>query len=123
LTAPPVLFLGAQQTLLNYFAGDIAEVRIFDAALPAIARQGIESALRTEYLGALPPTLSVIAANKDSVTFSWPAVSGFNLYSTTNLTSPVAWSPVTNVPAISNGTNSVNLNADGPASFFKLVGQ
>ncbi len=33
LTAPSSLVLGAQQTLNNYLSGDIAEVKIYNAAL------------------------------------------------------------------------------------------
>ena len=123
LTAPAVLVLGAQPTLVNYFSGDIAEVRLFDVALPPTARQGLETALRAQYVGITSPTLNAAEINRNRITLSWPSIAGLSLYSATNLSPPVAWSPVTNVPATSSGTNSVNLNATSPACFFKLMSQ
>ncbi len=49
LTAPVRLALGAQQTLLNYLTGDIAEVRIYSGALSDGDRIAEEKALSCKY--------------------------------------------------------------------------
>ncbi|HEV2694807.1 MAG TPA: lamin tail domain-containing protein [Verrucomicrobiae bacterium] len=54
LTSPGRLVLGAQQTALNYFTGDIAEVQIFNTALSGTDRQGVETVLYQKY-GIPPP--------------------------------------------------------------------
>jgi hypothetical protein len=123
LTAPPGLDLGAVPSGGGFLSGDIAEVRVYNSALPSFARQSLETALRVKYLGLAPPTLSVAAANSNGITCTWPAIPGFNLYSATNLTPPVAWSLVTNSTAIANGTNTLNLSVNGAACYFELIDQ
>lgn len=49
LTAPRRLVLGGQQTDQNFFTGDIAEVQVYDSALPDAARQSVENALKAKY--------------------------------------------------------------------------
>ena len=59
LTAPTRLVLGAQQTLINYLTGDIAEVKIFNAPL-SDATASEESALKCKYGiagGGAPPAV------------------------------------------------------------------
>jgi hypothetical protein len=123
LTAPSALVLGAQQTLTYFLSGDIAEVQIYSSALPTSARQSLETALRVKYLGLALPALGVAAANRNGITFVWPAIPGFNLYSATNLTPLIAWSLVTNSPASANGTNTLTLSPAAAASFFELIDQ
>jgi hypothetical protein len=67
--------------------------------------------------------LGVAAANRNGITFVWPAIPGFNLYSATNLTPLIAWSLVTNSPASANGTNTLTLSPAAAASFFELIDQ
>jgi hypothetical protein len=74
-------------------------------------------------MGLAPPALGVAAANKNGIIFTWAAIAGFNLYSATNLSPPIAWSLVTNSPAIADGTNTLTLSATGAASFFQLIDQ
>jgi hypothetical protein len=121
LTAPSTLDLGAVPSGGGFLSGDIAEVRIYNSALPASVRQSQETALRVKYLGLAPPVLNVAAANNNGITFAWPAIPGFNLYSATNLTPPVAWSLVTNAPAAANGTNTLTLGFTGASCFFELI--
>jgi hypothetical protein len=57
LTAPAQLVLGAQQTLLNYLTGDIAEVKIYAGVLGDAGRVAAENALGCKYglgFGAAP---------------------------------------------------------------------
>jgi hypothetical protein len=49
LTTPSQLVLGAQQTLINYLTGDIAEVKIYAAALSDADRVLEETALQCKY--------------------------------------------------------------------------
>lgn len=49
LTGPAQLVLGAQQTLLNYLSGDIAEVLIYDSALSDASRGAVENGLIGKY--------------------------------------------------------------------------
>lgn len=57
-----------------------------------------------------------------SATVTWPqSAGGLQLFSTTNLTPPVTWSPVTNVPVLNNGQWSVPISAPpGGARFYRL---
>lgn len=73
---------------------------------------------------SLPALAAVFNENNGSVTFSWPScVSPFTLYSTSNLTPPIAWSPVTNAIINQNMTQTVSWQARGAANrqFFRLA--
>ncbi len=122
LAAPPTLDLGAVPSGGGYLSGDIAEVRVWNSVLPIAMRQSMETALRVKYLGLVPPVLSVAPGN-NGITFAWPAIPGFNLYTTTNLTPPIAWSLASDSPTYTNGTNALALSATNTASFFKLIDQ
>jgi hypothetical protein len=123
LTAPPTLDLGAVPSGGQYLNGDLAEVRLYSEALGVEARESVETALRVKYTGLALPGLGVAAANGNGLTLLWPAIPGFNLYSTTNLTTPVVWSVVTNTPTTVNGTNTLTLSPTGAATFFELIDQ
>jgi Concanavalin A-like lectin/glucanases superfamily/Glycosyl hydrolases family 2, sugar binding domain/Glycosyl hydrolases family 2/Glycosyl hydrolases family 2, TIM barrel domain len=97
LTAPAQLVLGAQQTLTYFLTGDIAEVKIFDAALSDSDRRAEESELECKYeiTGATtappPPTGLAGAAGNRSILLNWPASAGaasYNLSSSTNINGP-----------------------------------
>jgi GH43 family beta-xylosidase len=67
LTAASRLTIGSLQTNLNYFTGDIADVRVYSIALPDATRSSVESSLEATY-GIAPPaartfTNPVINAN------------------------------------------------------------
>jgi hypothetical protein len=121
LIAPSMLVLGAQQTLIYFLSGDIAEVQIYNSALPVSARQSLETALLVKYNEIAAPFLGAAAVGNGGISFVWPAIPGFNLYSATNLMPPIAWSLVTNSPASANGTNTLTLKAGSAACFFKLI--
>jgi hypothetical protein len=85
LTSPTQLVLGAQQTLINYLTGDIAEVKIFEAALNDSDRVAEENALLCKYglgAGAPPATprgLSTTAGNRQ-VFVNWLPTAGASGY-------------------------------------------
>jgi hypothetical protein len=125
LTAPADLVLGAQQTLLYFLSGDIAEVQLYNGALSDTDRISAESSLRCKYgLGAgTPPTppanLSAITDNR-SVFLSWSpsvAANSYILYRSTNANGPfvIAAAGVTQ-------TNYVDLNAaSGRTNFYEIA--
>lgn len=55
LANSPRLTIGSLQTNGGYFTGDIAEVRVYGAALADVQRQRVEGGLRSEYAIAAPP--------------------------------------------------------------------
>jgi hypothetical protein len=93
LTAPSRLVLGAQQTLINFLTGDIAEVKIFNTPLSDSDRIAEENALKCKYgiaggatAPAVPSGLSANAGNRQ-VSLSWLPNSGaasYNLRRSTN---------------------------------------
>lgn len=67
--------------------------------------------------------LQTAVTNGTDLIVSWPvAPTGFNLYSATNLTPPIAWSPVTTTVAINTNTarSSVVLPIGDANKFFRL---
>ena len=92
LTAPNQLVLGAQQTLNNFLTGDIAEVQIFNAALPSNERSGWENALKCKYgltgsaSPAAPTGLTGTAGNR-KISLNWvltPGATSYNLWRSTD---------------------------------------
>jgi hypothetical protein len=72
-------------------------------------------------LPASPPQLTIGPA-RANVTLTWPTnATGLTLQFTTNLTSPVAWSPVSAAPVVVNGQNTVTNGVSGAAQFFRLA--
>ncbi|MBW8863970.1 MAG: hypothetical protein JF609_03420, partial [Verrucomicrobia bacterium] len=68
----------------------------------------------------LPSLSSYISANV--LTMNWPGwANDWGLYSATNLTPPIVWSPVTNVVSTNNGQYSVNLPVDLAQRYFRLT--
>ena len=67
------------------------------------------------------PTLSVVRAGA-ATTLSWPQSAGAaQLFSTTNLTAPVVWAAVSNVPVLNSGFFSVSFAAPtNGARFYQL---
>ncbi len=85
LTSPTQLVLGAQQTLVNYFNGDIAEVKIYSSALTDSDRVAEENALMCKYgagSGAPPATPLALAATAGNrrVDVSWSPTVGASGY-------------------------------------------
>jgi hypothetical protein len=124
LMAPQRLVLGAQQTMIYFLNGDIAEVVIYDSALTDADRASEESHLQYKY-GMLPkPALSLQPnGGTSALTISWPAyASNWVLYYTAVLMPPLDWLPVTNQVASNNGQFSVSVPMDSDARFFRLYG-
>ncbi|HWY76964.1 MAG TPA: LamG-like jellyroll fold domain-containing protein, partial [Verrucomicrobiae bacterium] len=89
LTSPPRLVIGAQQELSNFFSGDIAEMRIYSAALDDPNREFLENALIAKYItgtnGAGPtipsaPTGLTASPGNGEVGLSWSASAGATSY-------------------------------------------
>jgi hypothetical protein len=126
LTATDRLVLGAQQTMLNFLSGDIAEVKIFNSALGDTDRAAQETSLMYKWGIRATPALALanINAGSKSLTIDWPATAGgWQLCYATNLNPPIAWQPVTNTIASNNMELSVTVPADSVAKYFRLVGQ
>ena len=67
-----------------------------------------------------PPTLS-IQMSGSSLEILWPSsTTGFSLYSSTNLLTPVVWSPVTNTPSIQGEDWMVTIPIAEAPPFFRL---
>lgn len=125
LSAPSVLVLGAQQTLLNFLTGDIAEVKIYNGALSDADRIADEGSLRCKYglgSGTPPPAPQNLAATTDnrSVFVNWsPAVAAnsYILYRSTNVSGPF-----TVVAASLTATNYVDTNAtSGSTNYYEVA--
>ena len=92
LTSPNVLLLGANPVLNNFLSGDIAEVRIYNAALSSADRIYLESALMGSYGipgGGLPgvPTDFTGLADNGQVLLNWtmaPGAYSYNLWRSTD---------------------------------------
>lgn len=96
LTSPAQLVLGAQQTLLNYLTGDIAEVKIYDQALSDSDRIAEENMLACKYglvsgsPPAIPSGFSGSAGNRQ-VSLNWlpsVAATGYKLRWSANIPGP-----------------------------------
>jgi hypothetical protein len=123
LTASSQLVLGAQQTLINYLSGDIAEVKIYDSALADTDRISEENNLIYKWgIRALPSlSLSGINYSAKSFTINWPSsTGGWSLFFATNLTPQAIWFPVTNDVATNNTQFTVTMPFDSGTLFFRL---
>jgi GH35 family endo-1,4-beta-xylanase len=70
-----------------------------------------------------PPKLTATLAGA-GFRLTWPAWGlDFTLYSASNLTPPVAWSPVANAMSLSSGLNTISVDAMGESRFFRLQRQ
>lgn len=68
-----------------------------------------------------PPSLSLMRSNSDALLLGWPSwASNFTLYSTTNLSAPVIWSPVM---ALTNGGSNVSIPILPDRNEFFRLGQ
>jgi hypothetical protein len=85
---------------------------------------GFDFELGATVILAAPPRLSAMSA-ASVLTLSWPSdASYFTLYAAANLSSPVAWTRVTNAPALTNSMWIVRIPPDvGSARFFRLEAQ
>jgi hypothetical protein len=125
LTAPATLTLGVHPTLVHHLTGDIAEVKIYDAALSDAERVAEENAMACKYglgAGALPSTpvdFSGYPDNRD-IRLSWAPVVGASGYK-------LSWSrsssgPFTQVSGNLTSTEYVDGSAvNGQINFYKLA--
>ncbi len=125
LTAPAQLVLGAQQTLGNYLSGDIAEVKIYDAALGDTDRAADENSLKCKYglgSGTPPAAPSNLAAVTDNrlVYLNWNPTVGagsYMLYRSTNSAGPYSLAAV-----VISATNYVDANAfSGRTNYYQVA--
>jgi hypothetical protein len=125
LTAPNQLVLGALQTLLNYFSGDIAEVQIYSSALSSAALAGQDKALMCKYgiTGAAAPLapsgLTAVAGNRQ-ISLTWsvmPGATSYNLWRSAD--DGASYQLIaTNLPTSSYvDTNAV----DGQVNFYQVA--
>lgn len=126
LTAPGRLVLGAQQTLINFLSGDIAELKIYAVALSDTARAAEESALECKYgiPGAItpPPTPTGLTGTADnrSILLSWPASVGATAYNLSWSTSPAGpFSPLVNNLGANNYEDTRAVN--GATNYYQLA--
>jgi hypothetical protein len=119
--------LGGQAVLNNFLNGDIAEVRIFSAALSDADRLGHERAMRCDYgltggvAPAAPTGLTGMAVNRQAA-LNWllsPGATGYNVWRSTN--SGVSYDPVaTNLP----DTSFVDTAAvSGVTNYYRVTAQ
>jgi hypothetical protein len=125
LTTPMQLVLGAQQTHLDYLSGDIAEVKIYNAALSDSDRIADENSLRCKYglgSGTPPPPPLNLAASTDSrlVFLNWNPVVAANryiLYRSTNSAGP--YTVVASGVTVTNYTDANALS--GRTNYYKVA--
>jgi hypothetical protein len=68
------------------------------------------------------PSLSLQGSSASPYVISWPSTaSGFQLYSTTNLTPPAVWTPVTAAVSQTNGTFYLTILPTNAGQFFRLA--
>ncbi len=94
LTAPTNLVLGALRTLLNFYTGDIMEVKLFNSALSDLDRNYEESSLECKYgltgpgnMLAPPSGLAGIPGNR-FIRLGWSGSSGAATYLLSSSLSP-----------------------------------
>jgi hypothetical protein len=81
LTSPAVLVLGAQQTLINFLTGDIAEVQVFNTALFGTKQQAAEAPLFAKYNLPTPaPTGLFLQLQNRQIILNWLPANGATNY-------------------------------------------
>ncbi|HEU5069223.1 MAG TPA: LamG-like jellyroll fold domain-containing protein [Verrucomicrobiae bacterium] len=125
LTAPTQLVLGAQQTLVNFLTGDLAEVKIFAAALTPADRTAEENALLCKYgIGsgappAAPQDLRGTPGNRQ-VSLDWLPAAGASGYKLNWSASPAG--PYTQVIGNLTTTSFTDTNAVvGATNYYKVA--
>jgi hypothetical protein len=83
-----------------------------------------EIGVSTLPMTVIPPVLRMSLISEGGFTLTWPSSPNdtLNLYSTTSLTPPVAWSLVTNDVINNNGTNTARVSVGANSEFFQLRG-
>lgn len=124
LTAPNQLVLGAQQTLLDFLSGDIAEVQIYNAALADTDRLGAERALKCKYglSGGLTPAspsgLALSAGNR-KISLNWTMLTGASTYDVLRSTNNGA--SYQTIATGETGSSFVDTNAaNGQLNYYQI---
>lgn len=131
---------GTAFTVLHHFhMGDAAPINLYinadgsfprsgllfsDLALYGSTGEGGSLGYGTVYRFSLLPEI-ILAMSGTNVALTWPEhnvgfTNDFTLESTTNLVSPVTWSPVSPAPTVVNGLNTVTNSVSGAQMFFRL---
>jgi hypothetical protein len=125
LTAPAKLVIGAQQTLVNFLTGDLAEVKIFAAALTPADRMAEENALLCKYgIGfgappAAPQDLHGTPGNRQ-VSLHWLPAAGASGYKLNWSASPTG--PFTQVIGNLTTTSFTDTNATvGATNYYQVA--
>ena len=135
LTAPGQLTIGCQQVLSNFFTGDVAEIKIFDAALTDSLRTAQEGTLESEYGLAIPTVPTGVSATHTTgaATLSWTPSLGATSYhvkrSATSGGTYAALATVTGAgytdPSLGNGQSAyyvvTAINAAGESAASSVV--
>jgi hypothetical protein len=75
----------------------------------------------TSSAAAIQPVLSITSVSSSQVMVSWPTpAANVVLESTTNVSDPTSWTPVTETVQVNGGASSVTMSAVGPAKFYRL---
>ena len=95
-------------------------IQMFPSDVDPLLDSGVWSTQITQLIVTTPPTLTIATSGVNAVV-SWPlAASGYQPFSTTNLTPPVVWSGVSQ-NSITNGSQiSVTVPLEGAGGFFRL---
>jgi len=102
-------------------AHPIGGLFVSGSTLFGTAFSGGSSGNGTVYSLTLPPQLSLSTGGGNMV-MSWPTSdAGFTLESTTDLTSPVTWNPVSPAPTVVGEQNTVTKAISGPQNFYRLT--
>jgi hypothetical protein len=115
----------------NYCKGMLDEVRIDTVSRPndwvwASWMNVASNSVFASYgavvgLGALQPPQLAVSSSAAGLVFTWADQgAGFMLYSTTNLTPPIQWMPVTNFTTRSSGQEQITPPTSPPAVFYRL---
>jgi glucose/arabinose dehydrogenase len=120
----------------TFYAGDIAEVIVYDRALTTSERSDVEFYLKSKY-GLLPPapspppsaptevdaTLGLLSITQDGarVIICWPQTCiGCVLEGSRDLIAPMSWAPVDATVRVIDGRNCSTLPIDTNIRFFRL---
>ncbi|HLX70543.1 MAG TPA: DUF2341 domain-containing protein, partial [Verrucomicrobiae bacterium] len=115
-----------------YFKGAMDEVRIESGTRDsnwvwAAWMNVVSNTTLANYTGITQaaPALSIGGSPDGGTVLTWPASGvGFTLYTATNLTPPITWTPATNQPAFSNNQWQMTLPPDQTTSrYYRLQSQ
>jgi hypothetical protein len=125
------LNLGRFTNSTSYFKGVLDEVRIESATRSSnwIWASSMTASANTTLASystvtQQPPSIS-FSSDVTGLHFVWPgSAMGFSLYTATNLTAPILWSPATNQPTLISNQWQLSIpDTTGPSHFYRLQSQ